>query len=80
MPEFTIEVSDAHLERLQQKTLLHNRNNGLTLSVDEFILLTLKDVCILDEVMKFGQDWDGQAPTARAAAIDRKLKELRETL
>ena len=84
MPEFTITLSKATVERLQAVVQQHNQRSGESLTVKQWIVVTLKSTAIQQELgasitsIREQQEQGNQAAleAAIAAEQDRLLGEI----
>jgi hypothetical protein len=80
MADFTLAIRDEHLAMLQRLLDQHNANNGSDMTLPDFILMILKNICLQEEINVFLQDYDQKAPIAKQMAIERFLEKRRGEL
>ncbi len=80
MPQFTITISDQLLAKLQAVVDRTNADQGLTLTVRDWILLHLKEIAIAPDVAAAVDTLRGQAERDATAALEAAVKAERDRL
>ena len=80
MPQFTITVSDQLLARLTAVVERTNADQGLTLTVKDWILLHLKEIAIAPDIAAALETLRGQAERDATAALETAIKTERDLL
>lgn len=84
MPKFTIDLSQATVDKLQQQVQRTNENTGTSLTLQQWITLHMKEIAIADDLtaaiaaLQEQQQRDAQATldAAITTARDQLLAEL----
>ena len=80
MPRFDIEISDAALAGLQRVVNIYNANNGSALTVQDWLLLHLKELAVQDDLMRAAEDLRRQAEETAAAALQAERQRLLDSV
>ncbi len=80
MPRFDIELSDAALAGLQRLVARYNADNGAALSVQDWILLHLKELAVQDDLLRAAEDLKRQADETAQAAFAAERQRLLESV
>ena len=76
MPTFTITITDLALAGLQAIVARYNADSGTALSVQDWLLLHLKELAIQDELLAAAQTFQRQAEQGAADAIRTERQRL----
>jgi len=80
MPRFQIDLTDVALTRLQRVVDVYNQNNGLSLTVQEWILLNVQEIAISEQLAASERDLRLQSEATHAAAVNAERQRLLETI
>ena len=80
MPTFTIDISDKARQRLQAIVDRYNGNNGTSVTVQQWLLRTIKEMAISDELATGIEQLRRQAETDANAALEAALAAERDRL
>ncbi len=80
MPQFTITISQAHLDRLQAVVSRYNAQAGASLTVKDWIVQTLKEVAIADHLAAGVDQLRAQAQADAQAALEAAARAERQRL
>lgn len=80
MPTFTITITDLALAGLQAIVARYNADSGTVLSVQDWLLLHLKELAIQDELLAAAQTFQRQAEQSAADAIRTERQRLLDTM
>lgn len=77
MAKFTIEVADEAVQRLQEVVQRYNSDNGVALTVAQWLMLHVRELAIQDELMQnieaIRKRKEGEAHAAALAERERLL-------
>lgn len=77
---FTITVSDALLAKLQELTARYNANNGTNLTVQDWLLLHLKELAIQETLSQRLNILRQQVEEEANQELERRLRQERDNL
>lgn len=80
MPQFTITLSDAALARLKAIVDRTNADNGLNLTVRDWVILHLKELAIADDLLQAQEAERVKAEEAARQAVLTKRQQLLDSL
>ena len=80
MPTFTITITDLALAGLQAIVARYNADSGTALSVQDWLLLHLKELAIQDELLAAAQTFQRQAEQSAADAIRTERQRLLDSV
>lgn len=80
MPQFTITISQAALNRLTALVDTYNANSGQSLTVAEWIVLHLKEVALANDLAAAAQALERQKQQELQQAIAAERERLLRTL
>lgn len=80
MPRFTLEISDAALGGLQVVVARYNADNGRDLSVQDWLLLHLKELAIQDQLVEAARKFREQADKDADAAFRAERQRLLDSV
>lgn len=80
MPTFTLTISDPALEGLQTVVARYNGDNGTTLSVQDWLLLHVKEIAIQDDLLAAAQTFRTQAEQSAADALRAERERLLDSV
>ena len=80
MPTFNITISDAALARLKAIVDRYNADNGAALSVQDWLLLHLKELAIQDNLLAAAQNFQKQAEQGAADATNAERQRLLDSV
>jgi hypothetical protein len=80
MPTFTITITDLALAGLQAIVARYNADSGTALSVQDWLLLHLKELAIQDNLLAAAQTFQRQAEQSAADAINAERTRLLDTV
>ena len=80
MPRFTIDLSDAALAGLQVLAARYNADNGADLSVQEWLLLHLKELAVQDDLLRIAGELRRQAEADADAAFKAERQRLLDSV
>lgn len=80
MPTYSIDISDAALQRLQAIVARYNDNMGTNLTVKQWLLQHLKELAISEELRAAIAQLEKQKQQELEAAVKAKKEELEAAL
>ncbi len=80
MPQFTITVSADHLARLQALVDRANADQGLALTVKDWILLNLKELALAPQIAAAAESLRLQVERDAQATLDAAVRAERDRL
>ena len=80
MPRFTLDISDPALDGLQALVARYNADNGTALSVQDWLLLHLRELAIQDRLMAAAQSLREQADRDADAAFKAERQRLLDSV
>jgi hypothetical protein len=80
MPRFTLDISDPALAGLQALILRYNADNGTALTVQDWLLLHLKELAIQDRLLEASRTFREQAEVDAAAAFRAERERLLDSV
>jgi hypothetical protein len=80
MPRFTVELSESAVTRLQVVVEVYNQNNGLSLTVQDWITLHLRELAVQDQLAASERTLRQQAEQTHAAAVAAERQRLLESV
>lgn len=80
MPTFTIDISAKAVQRLQGIVDRHNQNQGTSLTVQQWLLRTVQEMAISDQLAAGIESLRRQAESDANAALEAALAAERDRL
>lgn len=80
MPRFTVDLTDAAVAALQTVVTAYNENNGAALTVQQWILLHLREIAIQDQLVAAATSLKQQAEADANAAFAAERQRLIESV
>lgn len=80
MPRFTLDISDLALNGLQALVARYNADNGAALSVQDWLLLHLKELAIQDRLLEAARTLREQADKDADAAFKAERQRLLDSV
>ena len=80
MPRFTLDISDAALAGLQALVARYNADNGTALTVQDWLLLHLKELAIQDRLLDAARALREQADNDADAAFKAERQRLLDSV
>jgi len=80
MPRFTIDISNAAVTKLQAVVARYNADNGANLTVQDWLLLHIKELAIQDDLVERARSLRQQAEADAAAAFTAERLRLLDSI
>lgn len=80
MPTFTLTISDPALAGLQAVVSRYNADNGTALSVQDWLLLHVKELAIQDQLLEAARTFQQQAEQSAADALRAERQRLLDSV
>jgi hypothetical protein len=80
MPRFTLDISEPALAGLQALVARYNADNGVALSVQDWLLLHLKELAVQDQLLESARTLREQADRDADAAFKAERQRLLDSV